>query len=168
MSFLRNLLEWTQRLSVGSYDQSPEPFMGPVISNSVVEQLLAFQEKCLSSGAKALLKMERQKTDLPFVTPAILDVTEVKGREDVEFFGPLLQVIRVNDLDEAIKEANNTEYGLSAGIFTSNEAQFEKFYQRINAGIVNWNRPLTGASSASPFGGTGCSGKSPPQCLLCS
>ena len=85
-------------------------------------------------------------------------MTAVAKRDDEEIFGPLLQVIRVADFDAAIAEANNTQFGLSAGLFSDSEEQFNYFYDRIRAGIVNWNKQLTGASSAAPFGGIGASG----------
>jgi len=77
---------------------------------------------------------------------------------DEEIFGPVLQVYRYRDFDEAIRQANNTRFGLSAGLFSESRERFEDFYDRIRAGIVNWNKQLTGASSAAPFGGIGASG----------
>ena len=72
--------------------------------------------------------------------------------------GALLKGIRYSDFDQAIDEANNTSFGLSAGLLADNQADYQHFYQRIRAGIVNWNRPITGASGAAPFGGIGDSG----------
>src|SRR5699024_9738149 len=63
-----------------------------------------------------------------------------------------------DDFAAAIDAANNTRYGLSAGFVGDSSARHELFYERIRAGIVNWNRPITGASSAAPFGGIGASG----------
>ncbi|MCK5574856.1 MAG: aldehyde dehydrogenase family protein, partial [Sphingomonadales bacterium] len=82
---------------------------------------------------------------------------------DAECFGPLLQVVRVADFDTAIEEANNTSFGLAAGLLSDNRALRDAFYPRIRAGIVNWNQPLTGASSAAPFGGVGASGNNRPS-----
>src|SRR5262249_44290494 len=79
-------------------------------------------------------------------------------RSDEEFFGPLLQVIRVPDFDAALFEANRTSYGLSASLLSDNRSHYEKFLRTIRAGVVNWNRPLTGASASLPFGGVGQSG----------
>ena len=96
------------------------------------------------------------------LSPGILDVTGI-DRSDVEIFGPLLQVIRVRDLDEAIREANNTRYGLAAALFSDERAMYETFFRKIRAGVVNWNRPTTGASGALPFGGIGRSGNHRPS-----
>jgi hypothetical protein len=77
---------------------------------------------------------------------------------DEEYFGPLLTVIRYDTFDEAIRIANHTRYGLAAGLISADPALFEQFADEARAGIVNWNKPLTGASSKAPFGGVGASG----------
>jgi succinylglutamic semialdehyde dehydrogenase len=74
----------------------------------------------------------------------------------------LLQVIRVDSVDEAIAEANNTRFGLSASLIGGNPQDYNRFWANIRAGIVNWNRPTNGASSAAPFGGIGLSGNHRP------
>ena len=90
-------------------------------------------------------------------------MTEVSNRSDEELFGPLLNVIRVKDYDAAIAEANNTSYGLSAGLLSSSEECYKQFIHQIRAGIVNWNRQTTGASGKLPFGGSGMSGNHRPS-----
>ena len=67
-------------------------------------------------------------------------------------------MIRYDDFDQAIEMANDTKFGLSAGLLGDNKDDYDHFLRRIRAGIVNWNRPITGASSAAPFGGIGESG----------
>ena len=93
-----------------------------------------------------------------FVTPAIIECTNIAEFPDDEHFGPLLKVFRYTDFDAAIDQGNDTDYGLSAGLLSDNAADYDHFLRRIRAGIVNWNRPITGASSAAPFGGIGASG----------
>ena len=83
--------------------------------------------------------------------------------QDEEVFGPLLQVTRYNNFDDALIIANNTRYGLAAGLLSENAKEYATFLRHIRAGIVNWNRPLTGASSAAPFGGIGSSGNHRPS-----
>jgi succinylglutamic semialdehyde dehydrogenase len=90
-------------------------------------------------------------------------MTGVQGIPDQENFGPLLQVKRVASLDEAIHLANDTAYGLSAGLLSEDVQQYEEFFARIRAGIVNWNTQTTGASSQAPFGGVGISGNHHPS-----
>jgi succinylglutamic semialdehyde dehydrogenase len=94
-----------------------------------------------------------------------MDVTGIDKRPDEEYFGPFLQLIRVEDFDAAIREANNTVFGLAAGLLSDNAVLYETFYRRTRAGIINWNRPLTGASSTAPFGGVGDSGNLRPSAL---
>ncbi|MGB1347171.1 MAG: aldehyde dehydrogenase family protein, partial [Pseudomonadales bacterium] len=71
---------------------------------------------------------------------------------------PLLCVDRYHSMDEAIAKANNTKFGLSAGLLDDKRANYDYFLPRIRAGIINWNKQTTGASGASPFGGVGASG----------
>lgn len=161
--FLDALTTMTNAITVGSYDGTPEPFMGPMVSLTESEKLIIAEQTLIGKGAKVIVPMQRLKDDLPFISPGILDVTAVKNREDREFFGPLLQVIRVADFYAALAEANHTAFGLSAGLISDNRLLYDQFAATIRAGIVNWNRPLTGASSAAPFGGIGCSGNHRPS-----
>jgi succinylglutamic semialdehyde dehydrogenase len=87
----------------------------------------------------------------------------VKDRTDAEIFGPVLQVLRCRDFAEALEEANRTRFGLAAGLLSASEANYRQFRETVRAGIINWNHPLTGASSAAPFGGTGDSGNHRPS-----
>jgi succinylglutamic semialdehyde dehydrogenase len=92
-----------------------------------------------------------------------MDVSAISQIPDEEYFGPFLQLIRYDRFDDAIDMANDTRYGLAAGLFCDDAAMYRTFYTRIRAGIINWNRPLTGASSAAPFGGIGMSGNHRPS-----
>jgi succinylglutamic semialdehyde dehydrogenase len=96
------------------------------------------------------------------LSPSLIDVSGMPMREDNEIFGPLLQLIWVQDFNQAILEANNTAYGLSAGLLSDDANLYQIFYQHVKAGTINWNRPLTGASSLAPFGGVGNSGNNRP------
>ena len=151
------------RMIVGHYTAQPEPFMGPVISAVAAEQILAAQSALESAGGTALVPARQMGKSLAFLTPGIVDVTGVKQRADAEVFGPLLQVVRVKDLDDAIEEANRTCYGLAAGLLSDDRDAFERFYREVRAGVINFNRPLTGASGLLPFGGVGCSGNNRPS-----
>lgn len=160
-SFLEKLCAMTQGIHIGAYTEEPEPFLGPVISAEAAERLMEAQKRLIDSGARVLIPMKRKGNAL--LSPGILDVSKSQERPDEEIFGPLLQVIRVPDLDAAIREANNTRYGLSAGLLSSSEKQYQHFARDIRAGIVNWNIATTGASSAAPFGGVGISGNHRPS-----
>jgi delta 1-pyrroline-5-carboxylate dehydrogenase len=104
-----------------------------------------------------LLRMRQPDPHSTVLTPGIVDVTGIEV-PDEEYFGPLLTVIRYDDFPEAIRLANQTRYGLAVGLISSDAAQFDQLADEARAGIVNWNKPLTGASSKAPFGGVGASG----------
>ncbi|MEJ8798107.1 succinylglutamate-semialdehyde dehydrogenase [Trinickia caryophylli] len=161
--FLARFAEVTSRIVYGLYDAEPQPFMGAVITARAAGRLVAAQQRLVAAGARALLPMTQRDPALGFVSPAILDVSEVRALPDEEHFGPLAQVLRYERLEEAIERANDTVYGLSAGLLADDEAAWAQFQRTIRAGIVNWNRPTNGASSAAPFGGTGRSGNHRPS-----
>ena len=156
--FVDALVSVIEKIRVGSYKDLPEPFMGPVISNDTVERLRAAQEKLKSEGGKELVAMERPDRRGAFLSPGLIDVTEVQNRSDAELFGPLLQLVRVPDFDTAVQEANRTAFGLSAGLLSDRRDLYDLFFRTIRAGIVNWNVQITGASGALPFGGIKDSG----------
>ena len=160
---LGELMMWMTRMIIGPFMMTPEPFMGPVISAAAAEQILEAQGALESAGGRSIVPMRRMEQSKALLTPGLIDVTHVKQRADAEIFGPLLQVVRVGDLDDAIEEANRTCYGLAAGLVSDDQASFERFYREVRAGVVNFNRPLTGASGLLPFGGVGCSGNNRPS-----
>lgn len=151
------------RLIVDHPHANPAPFMGPVIDNDAADQLQAAFIELLSRGAKAIRRMDRPDPDKPFLTPALLDVTEVERRTDAELFGPLLQIVRVDDFDAAIAEANATRYGLSASLIGGSPELYDRFWANVRAGVINWNNPTNGAPSTAPFGGIGLSGNHRPS-----
>ena len=153
----------SDRIIVGAPFDDPAPFMGPVIDNHAADGLTESFLYLLSHGGKAIKHLIRLREDLPFLSPAIIDVTGVKDKPDVELFGPLLQVTRAEDLDEAIAEANNTRFGLSASLIGGSPQEYNRFWANVRAGVINWNRPTNGASSAAPFGGVGLSGNHRPS-----
>lgn len=162
--FLTELVATVPRLTVGGWNDTPAPFMGPLIAHAPVQAVLNGQKHWSALGGEVLVEAKLLDRGECFVSPGIVDVTQVYTQlPDKEIFGPLLQVIRVADLDTAIDVANATQYGLSAGLISDSAANFEYFMANINAGVVNWNRPLTGASGAMPFGGPGASGNLRPS-----
>ncbi len=162
-TFLDKLIATATAARVGRYDAQPPPFMGTLISPAAASNVLGAQDRLVRSGAKPLLISHPLPQSAAMITPGILDVTTVRDRPDAEIFGPLLQVIRVPDFDAALREANHTSYGLCAGLLSDDRALFARFYENARAGLINWNRPLTGASSALPFGGIGDSGNHRPS-----
>lgn len=156
-AILKRLVEVTSQIQVGDYEAEPATFMGAMISAKAAAGMVAAQQQIVELGGQVLVEMEQPEADKGFVTPGIIDVTDV-SLPDEEHFGPLLKVYRYSHLDAAIAEANNTSFGLSAGLLADDKAVYDDFLLRIRAGIVNWNKPITGASSAAPFGGIGASG----------
>ncbi|OSZ66797.1 succinylglutamate-semialdehyde dehydrogenase [Sphingomonas sp. IBVSS2] len=151
------------RLIIGEPHADPAPFMGPVIDNDAADMLTESFLALLTMGGRPIRHMERPIEGRPFLTPGVIDMTGANEKVDVELFGPILQVFRVNSFEEAIAEANDTRYGLSASLVAQNPKLYDQFWANIRAGIVNWNRPTNGASSAAPFGGVGWSGNHRPS-----
>lgn len=157
-AFIQRFIEVARDLVIGDWDAEPQPFMGGVISVKAAEALLTAQQNLIDLGARSLLEMKQLRENSALVSPAILDVTAVPDIPDEEYFGPLTCIYRYDDFDEALKLANSTRFGLSVGLVSPKRVLFERMLIEARAGIVNWNKPLTGASSAAPFGGVGASG----------
>ena len=162
-AFLDRLVEVAAKLQPGPSNADPQPFMGPVVSAAVAARLVQAQAEMAAKGGKVLLQMKQLDPNAGFVTAGIVDTTDANGILDEEWFGPLLQVIRVKDFDEALRVANATEFGLAAALLSPSEELWKRFAVRARAGIVNWNRPTTGAASSAPFGGVGKSGNHRPS-----
>jgi succinylglutamic semialdehyde dehydrogenase len=162
-AFIDRLVDVAAKLDVGPSNADPQPFMGPVVSSKVAKQLVQAQTMMEEQGGKVLLRMRQLNPDTGFVSAGIVDVTDAKAIPDEEWFGPLLQVIRVPDFDTALKAANATEFGLAAALLSPSEALWKRFAIKAQAGVVNWNRPTTGAASSAPFGGVGKSGNHRPS-----
>jgi succinylglutamic semialdehyde dehydrogenase len=158
-AILARLIEVTKNLTIGFYDDEKQPFMGSMISEKAALGLVDAQAKLVALGANTLVELKHLEKGTGFVSPGIIDVSDIVADiPDEEYFGPLVKVYRYTDFDKAIDEANNTGFGLSAGLLSDSEDSYNHFFTRIRAGIVNWNKPITGASSAAPFGGIGASG----------
>ncbi|MEH6444124.1 MAG: succinylglutamate-semialdehyde dehydrogenase [Oceanospirillaceae bacterium] len=157
-TFLSALTDAVKNIVVGEQFAEPAPFMGSLISEQAADNMVIAQQQLLDLGGQAIVSLEKLKAGTGFVSPGLIDVTSIDALPDEEHFGPLLQVIRYDDFDQAIIGANNTRFGLAAGLFSDSKEQYNNFYHHIRAGIVNWNKQTTGASSAAPFGGVGASG----------
>ncbi|GKW53025.1 N-succinylglutamate 5-semialdehyde dehydrogenase [Pseudoalteromonas sp. NCCP-2140] len=157
-AILEKLIASTKNIKVADSFSEDQPFMGAMISEKAALGMVAAQQQLLDMGATSLVELKHLEPGTGFVSPGIIDVTAVKDMPDEEHFGPLIKVYRYTDFDSAINEANNTSFGLSAGLLSDDSDDYQHFLKRIRAGIVNWNRPITGASSAAPFGGIGASG----------
>ncbi len=151
------------KLPASAWNDTPDGFMGPLISARAAEAARAAYAGLLERGAKPLLPLaEVAGRSAAFTSAAIVDVTGCDV-PDREIFAPLLQIDRVANFDRAIERANATAFGLSAGLLSADEALWERFSLEARAGVINRNRPITGASSAMPFGGLGESGNHRPS-----
>lgn len=161
-AFLEQLCQAAGRLQVGAFDASPAPFMGSLISPAARQQVKQALDLRIEAGGRLLLE-PRLPEGTALMSPAIVDVTSARDVPDDEIFGPVLQVYRYSDFEQALTLANATRFGLAAGLLSNDPALFHQFAETIRAGVVNWNKPLTGASSAAPFGGVGASGNHRPS-----
>lgn len=153
----------SDRLVFAPWTSDPEPYAGPLISEKAAAAALAALQERIDAGAR-VIRASGPVGNLPgaFVKPAIIDVTGVDV-PDEEMFAPFLQVTRVPTFEAAIAAANATRYGLSAGLVSDDPANWDRFVRRIRAGVVNFNRPTTGAAGDMPFGGLGASGNHRPS-----
>lgn len=165
-AFLNQFIITCKTIQIGTFDEIPQPFMGPVISYPQAQKHLQAQANLIKQNAVALLSMQSLKEETGFLSPGILDMTQVSNPPDEEIFAPLVQLYRYTHFDEALRLANQTRYGLVAGLLSDKETQYLDFYQTIRAGLINWNRPTTGASSSLPFGGVGLSGNHRPSAFF--
>jgi len=151
------------RLRIGAWDDEPAPYMGPLVSPEAAAGARAQVGRLLDLGAKAIRPLDRVGNRREtFVTPALIEVTGL-AVPDEEIFAPVLQVTRVADFDQALAAANATRFGLAAGLVSDDDSLWHRFIGGIRAGVVNRNRPTTGASGGMPFGGLGDSGNHRPS-----
>src|SRR5580698_4584728 len=100
--FTARLIDVTSKIQTGAFDADPQPFMGAVISGRAASTLVAAQAALVEAGATPLLEMTQRAAHLGFVTPALIDVTNVENIIDEEHFGPMVQLTRYRTFDEAI------------------------------------------------------------------
>ncbi|MFE4109799.1 succinylglutamate-semialdehyde dehydrogenase [Kosakonia sp. YIM B13611] len=156
--FLMRLVEVSARLQPQAWDAEPAPFLGGLISPQAAQHVYQAWQAHEARGGKTLLAPRLLAEGTSLLTPGIIEMTDVAGVPDEEVFGPLLCVWRYDNFDQAIRMANDTRYGLACGLISPDRQKFDQLLLEARAGIVNWNKPLTGAASTAPFGGVGASG----------
>ena len=162
-ALMEKVLKLVDRIIVDEPFAKPAPFMGCVIDNNAAAMVQSQYDGLVERGGEVVRPLTRPQDDKPFLTPAIVDVTNARERFDQEIFGPVLQLVRVSDFDVAIAEANNTRFGLSASVLTKDPGKYDRFWTHARAGVINWNKPTNGAPSSAPFGGIGISGNHRPS-----
>ncbi|MFD1781591.1 alpha-ketoglutaric semialdehyde dehydrogenase GucD [Fredinandcohnia salidurans] len=155
--FKSKLIQATKSLSVGN-GLNQGIWMGPCASEEQFNTVKEYIEIGKNEGAKLVLGGEvldeGEYTKGFYITPAIFEnVTPDMRIAQEEIFGPVIALIKVQDLDEAITIANDTKYGLSASIFTSNISSILEFIDEIEAGLVRINAESAGVELQAPFGG---------------
>lgn len=134
----------------------PSTHIGPVVDQSQLDQDLSYIEAGQKEGAKLAWGGERlnRETEGFYLQPALFTETSNDMRINrEEIFGPVASVLRVKDYDEALATANDTSFGLSAGIATSSLKYASHFKRNVEAGMVMVNLPTAGVDYHVPFGG---------------
>jgi RHH-type proline utilization regulon transcriptional repressor/proline dehydrogenase/delta 1-pyrroline-5-carboxylate dehydrogenase len=158
--FLKRLVEATRSLTVGPADD-PGFFLGPVIDEEAQRRLLGVIER---GKAEAKLAYSAELGPLPqegfYVPPTIFaDVAPKSFLAQQEFFGPVLAVMKANDLGEALRIANDVPYALTGGLFSRSPANIARVKREFRVGNLYINRKITGALvDRQPFGGFKMSG----------
>jgi len=145
-------------------------YMGPLVCEAARARYL--DALSLAGGDAELIVAGGALDSLPagaYVAPSLRRVTRrdpMSRYQREELFGPDLAVYPVEDLDEAIAVANDTEYGLCASLFSASRPAWDTFRAGVRAGVLHWNRATTGASGRLAFGGLGRSGNHRPAGIL--
>ena len=164
-TFINRLIEVTKNIKIGN--PKDDVFMGPLRSIEFVNNIINKQEELISKGAISLLESRKLSLGKCYITPGIIDVTNVKENVDEEIIGPFLQVTRVKDFEDALLKANDSCYGLAAGLITEDKELYKEFENKIEAGLIVWNKPIK-ANKYAPFGGIKDSGNYRPSGFLSS
>ncbi len=156
--FLDKLKAKTESLTMGSPDRV-ENYLGPVINARAKENILNYIETGRKEG-RLITGGEAAAGDGYFIKPTIIADIQPKARIfQEEIFGPVLAVTKAKDFDQALEFANDSEYGLTGAVFTTNPAKAEKAKRQFFVGNLYINRKCTGAMvGAHPFGGFNMSG----------
>jgi alpha-ketoglutaric semialdehyde dehydrogenase len=156
-AFKEKLVEKIAQLKVGN-GLSGETWMGPCASEKQLNTVLSYIEKGIAEGATLLYGGQRVvEPGLEngfYVEPTVFDqVTSDMTIAQEEIFGPVLALIKVNTLEQALEVANDVKFGLSASIFTKDIGNMLSFIKEMDAGLVRINSESAGVELQAPFGG---------------
>jgi 1-pyrroline-5-carboxylate dehydrogenase len=157
-AFLQKLTERVKKIKVGPADD-PANYMGPVVNKSSMESILQYIEVGKKEG-RLVAGGNRLPGDGYFIEPTVIaDIKPGSRLEQEEIFGPVLAVVPARDFDHALEIANDTEFGLTGGVYSRNPKKLEKASEAFHVGNLYFNRKCTGAMvGAHPFGGFNMSG----------
>ena len=151
--FSKKLTEAVSKLKVGPGDH-PGVEIGPLIDMKAMTKVAEMVDEAVEQGAKALVGGVAYPAGAQFFTPTVLaNVTREMRVNREEIFGPVASIIRVKDYEEALATANDTPFGLSAGIATTSLKHATHFKRPSQAGMVMVNLPTAGVDYHVPFGG---------------
>jgi succinylglutamic semialdehyde dehydrogenase len=151
------------------------PFMGPLIDQGSVDRFMKFLGIATREGCEIIMRGKSLELETPgnYVTPSICLANQIsleQSRKSVyqqtELFAPNVVILGVDSLEEAVAQANITQFGLAASVFTRSLQVYEKCWEGLEAGVINWNKSTVGASSRLPFGGLKKSGNHFPTAVL--
>ncbi|MBO9580813.1 MAG: aldehyde dehydrogenase [Sphingobium sp.] len=154
-AFAQKFAAKAQSMATGDPREGKTP-LGAVVDQKTVNHVNALLDDALAKGAKAL---SGGRADSVLMPATVVDgVTSTMSLYSDESFGPIVAVIRAKDEADAIRLANDTQYGLSASVFTRDIARGLKVARQINSGICHVNGPTVHDEAQMPFGGVGASG----------
>ena len=168
--FIHKFKTITERIRVGHPTSTPDPFMGPLIDEQAEKMYFDFCNYGKQDGAEEIIPP--RKIDVGFqghyVSPSIhyAKKPNLAGRFiQEEIFGPNCFFIPYDDVEEAIKIVNSTQYGLASSVFTRNSDIYQLCLRDIECGLINLNRSTVGATARLPFGGLKNSGNHRPAAV---
>jgi acyl-CoA reductase-like NAD-dependent aldehyde dehydrogenase len=155
--FREKLLAKVKEIKVGD-GLAAQTWMGPCASEKQMNTVLSYIEKGINEGAELLYGGTRPVGPAfengYFVQPAVFDhVTSDMTIAQEEIFGPVLALIKVDNVQEALEIANDVKFGLSASIFTRDIGNMLSFINEMDAGLVRINSESAGVELQAPFGG---------------
>ena len=156
--FVPMVVEKTKKLKIGD-PTFADAQIGPVVNEKALRTIKDYIDKGAKEG-RLLAGGAVHAEDGFFIEPAVIaDVDPHATIAQEEIFGPVLAIIRAKDFDDALRIANNTQYGLTGAVFTDNEEKLERAREEFFVGNLYLNRKCTGALvGVHPFGGFNMSG----------
>ncbi|MFZ4712815.1 MAG: aldehyde dehydrogenase family protein [Bacteriovoracaceae bacterium] len=151
-------------------DHKEKPFMGPLIDDKALNNYLLYMGMAKREGAEEIMRGKALTKGFKghYVSPSIHIMEKVSAKSiflQSEIFGPNCTIIPYDTIDEAIKIANLSEYGLASSIFSSDQNIWQHCLENIETGVININRSTIGASAKLPFGGVKSSGNYRPAAV---
>jgi len=159
--FIKRVAERTEKMIIGD-PTNPETQVGALISTKHMEKVLGYIEAAKAAGARLVIGGERATENGldkgNFVKPTVFaDCSDDMPNVQEEIFGPVMSILRFSDEEEVIRRANDTEFGLAAGLFTTNFSRAHRVIAQMQAGIC-WINTWGASPAEMPVGGYKLSG----------